>query len=984
MSQAARLAHGGAIDRARPLEFLFDTQTLSGFSGDTVASALLANQVRLTGRSFKLHRPRGIVGAGYEDAGVMVHRLAPRPATNQLATTLPLESDMRLTSVNAWPSAAFDVGAIAQGFSRLLPAGFYYKTFMLPGWHWFESSIRNRAGLGRVPGADAWQPVTESRYGHCDVLVAGAGAAGLAAALVAARSGAQVMLVDDGLTFGGRLVNDGMVLNGVAATVWVDAVITELLASANVRILQRSTVWSYLEHNYLAVLERSPRDAPGLELRNWKIRARQVIIASGAIERPIAFTNNDRPGIMLASAVRTYINRFAVLPGRMAVVFTNTDFGHAAAADLARAGASVTVIDNRSVPDTAMLAAARALGITCHFGAQVCRAHGARRVSAIDVVDAKGQTLRLACDLLATSGGWNPAIHLASHTRQARVSWSPVLHGFVAEPGSGVDSFRLAGAANGYLGAVDCLRDGEKAARAAVAAIGRSAAAIDLPAMAVEATGIGPTLWAVAPRSRHDKIFVDFSGDVTTADLGLAVREGFDSIELVKRYTTAGMGVDQGKTGNTSVIGLIGDLTNAPPAMIGTTTFRPPFVPVEFGAIAGARSGARLTPWRHTPLTPWHIANGAVMVEAGLRWQRPGYYALAGESWMQAATREAHAVRESVGIYDGTPLGKFQLKGPGVPTLLDLLYVNDFAALQPGRGKYGVMLSDDGLILDDGVTFRLDETHWLLHSSTGGADRVHQHIEMLLNLHRPDLDVSVIAVTSAWANATICGPMARDLLRALDPDFDVSSESFPFMAMRQGTVGQLPARVFRVSWTGELSFEVNTAPRHALALWEKIMQAGERFGITPVGSETSHILRVEAGYLSTGHEVDGTSDVHDLGLGAMVSKTKTDFIGKRSMELRRRLDPVRPELVGLLPVDPACIVPDGAPITPGGQRVDQEGFVSACVASVACKRSIALGLLRNGRSRMGETVHARVYDRIIPMVVVAPVFHDADRSRVKS
>ncbi len=981
MSPTARLAAGGEIDRARPLEFRFDGRQLIGFAGDTVASALIANGVHLTGRSFKLHRPRGIVGAGYEDSGALVHRVRPQPATNLLATVLPLEAGMELTSVNAWPSAAFDVGAMMQFLSALLPACFYYKTFMRPGWNWFEPAVRGLAGLGRLPDRDAWQPVTESRYGHCDALVAGGGPAGLAAALVAARAGARVILVDDG-PFGGRLAGDGTVLDERPAARWVTGVVAELLATANVRMLPRSTVWGYHEHNYLTVVERAPRDAPDLDFRNWKIRARQVIIAAGAIERPIAFADNDRPGIMLASAVRTYVNHFAVLPGRKAIVFTNTDSGHAAAHDLAAAGASVTIVDARTEPGQGLLDAADARGIACHAGARVCKAYGSRRVSAVDVVGRSGEMMRLACDLVATSGGWNPAIHLATHNREARVSWSEALGGFLAEPVNG--SFRLAGAANGHLGTAECLEEGARAGRAAVEAVGRIAPTINLPATRSEPTGIGPPVWAVAPRGKREKVFIDLSGDVTTADLGLAVREGFDSIELVKRYTTAGMGVDQGKTGNVNVIGIVGGLMNAAPAAIGTTTFRPPFVPVEFGAIAGARSGARLYPWRHTPLTEWHLAHGAAMAEAGLRWQRPRYYPQAGEGWLDAATREARTVRTSVGVYDGTPLGKFQLKGPGVPALLDLLYVNDFAALKPGRGKYGVMLTDDGLILDDGVTFRLDAARWLLHSSTGAADRVHQHLETILNVHRPDLDVSIIPVTSAFANATICGPRARDVLRALDPDFDVDGGPFPFMTVREGRIGGVPARVFRVSWTGELSYEINTAPRHAVAVWDRIMAAGARFGIAPIGSEANHILRVEAGYISTGHEVDGTSDVHDLGLGGMVSKTKTDFIGKRSMELRRRLDPVRPELVGLLPVDPACPVPEGAPITPRGAAADQEGFVSACVTSVALNRSIALGLLRSGRARIGETVHARVYGKIIPMQVVAPVFHDADRSRVKA
>ena len=982
MTQTARLPSGGVIDRSQPLSFVFDRQSLVGYAGDTVASALLANGVSLVGRSFKLHRPRGFFGAGYEDSGILVNRLHPDPSTNQLATTLPLVDGMRLASVNAWPSASVDLGSVTQAFSRLLPAGFYYKTFMSPGFDWFEPSIRRLAGLGRLPGGDAWQPCTESRFGHCDLLVAGGGPAGLTASLVAARAGMRVMLVDDGMFFGGRLAGDAATLDAKPADLWVDGVLAELRRCANVRVLGRSSVWGYHEHNLVTVLERNPVDASGLDLRNWKIRAAQVIVAAGAIERPIAFANNDRPGTMLASAVRSYVNQYAVLPGRRAVVFANTDSAYATACDLARAGALVQVVDPRPRPVPALQGAALALGVDCHNGAQVRKAFGGRRVEAVEVVDSAGRTRRLNCDLLASSGGWNPAIHLASQSRLARVTWSDVVQSFVALSTS--HHLQLAGAANGVFALSRCLEDGGRAGAAAVTAWGGTSAPITLPEAQDELCAVGAPLWAVAQGRRRDKVFVDFSGDVTTADLGLAIREGFDSIELIKRYTTAGMGVDQGKTGNLNVIGVVGAMTGVAPAAVGTTTFRPPFVPVEFGAIAGARSGAQMFPWRHTPLTDWHLAHGAVMVDAGMRWQRPGYYPKQGESWQEAAERAALAVRNAVGVYDGTPLGKFMLKGPGVPALLDLLYVNDFSRLQPGRGRYGVMLSDDGLLLDDGVTFRLDDTHWLLHSSTGAAERVHQHIETVLNVHRPDLVVSLIPVTSAWANATLCGPRARALLQALEPDFDVSAAALPFMAMREGHLGKLPVRVMRVSWTGELSFEINTAPRHALVMWERIMAVGVPFGITPVGSETSHILRVEAGYISTGHEVDGTSDVIDLGLGAMVSRTKPDFIGKRSMFLRRSVEPQRAELVGFLPVDPSLVVPDGAPITPGGAKVDQEGFVSASVRSVALQRSIALGLLRSGRARLGETVHARVYGRVIPMLVAPAVFYDADRRRVKS
>jgi sarcosine oxidase subunit alpha len=974
---AARLTAGGTrIDRSRPVSFSFDGRPYAGFAGDTVASALLAADELLVGRSFKLHRPRGITGAGYEDAAVMVQRLAPRPAANQLATVTPIEEGADYRSVNAWPSARADLGAVAGLFARLLPAGFYYKTFMWPGFHLFEPWIRRAAGLGVAVG-DAWQPISESRWGDCDVLVAGGGPAGLAAALAAGRGGASVMLVDDGAGIGGSLADH------TATAPWLDASVAELATLPNVQILQRSTAWANHEHNLVAVLERAPQDGSGLDYRNWKIRARQVVVAGGAYERPIPFADNDLPGIMLASAAKAYLARHAVRVGAAAVVFANNDSAYEAAAALAEAGATVQIADAREAVAPALRQAMDAKGVAVHAGARIEKAHGRGRVAAVDLRRSGGGSLRLACDALLVSGGWNPAFHLASQGRKAKAVWDAALATFVTAPeGPG---YQVCGAARGLFGTAESVRDGAEAAARGLAILGRKAAAVAPPEIDERyvARKVEP-LWFVPPRRRGDKVFVDFSGDVTIGDVGLALREGFDSIELVKRYTTAGMGVDQGKTGNVNVIGIVGALTGAAPAEVGTTTFRPPFVPVEFGAIAGARSSARLYPWRHTPLTDWHVGAGAVMYEAGLRWQRPGYYPRGGEGYAEAAAREARAVREAVGVYDGTPLGKFQLKGAGVPELLDLLYTGDFSRLAPGRGKYGVMLSDDGLVMDDGVTFRLDEQRWLLHSSTGAADRVQQHIEQVLAIHRPDLEVSLIPLTSAYANATLCGPRARQVLQALKPDFDVSREALPFMGMAEGRIDDIPVRVFRVSWTGEASFELNTPARHGPALWEMVLAAGAPFGITPVGSEANHILRVEAGYISTGHEVDGTSDAYDLGLGALVSRAKPDFIGKRAMAIRRAADPVRFELVGLLPEDPERMLDEGAPITPGGARVDQEGFVSACVMSVALSRSVALGLLRDGRRRMGETVHARIRDAVVPMTVVPPVFHDADRRRVKS
>lgn len=972
---ANRLPSGGFVDRNRPISFRFDGMALQGCAGDTVASALLANDVLLAGRSFKLHRPRGFFGAGYDD-GIMVERLAPRAATNQLATATLLEADGDYRSVSTWPSARFDLGGVLGWFGRFLPAGFYYKTFMLPNFHLFEPFIRRAAGLGRVPEA-GWQPVSEVRFGNCDVLVAGGGAAGLAAALTAGRTGASVMLVDDGPSIGGRLISDAIADSG-----WREAVLAELASLPNVLVMPSSTIWGYHEHNLLTVIERRPSDVPDLDFRHWKLRARQVIVAAGAFERAIAFADNDRPGIMLASAVRTFINRFGVRPGKRAVVFTNNDSAYGTALDLARAGASVIVVDARAQAPADGTVALKAAGVDLIIAGRVNRAFGTKRVEAVEIEGA-GETRRIACDLLALSGGWNPAFHLASQTRQARSVWHEDLHSFVAEHSDG--DFHVAGAARGVFAASEAAADGMRVAGKALDNLGIAAKFPDAPDLpdAFVARRVEP-LWFVPPKKKSSKLFVDLSGDVTTADLGLALREGYDSIELVKRYTTAGMGVDQGKSGNVNVIAIVGAFTGQATSQVGTTTFRPPFVPVEFGGLAGHRSGERLYPWRHTSLTDWHIAAGAVMYEAGLRWQRPGYYPQLGEGWQQAASREARAVRDGVGVYDGSPLGKFQLRGPDVPALLNLIYLSDFSKVAPGRGKYGVMLSDDGLIMDDGVVFRLDDSRWLLHSSTGAADRVYGHLEQILQIHRPDWKVSVLPVTAQWANATLCGPKARDVLAALEPDFDISGAALPFMGLVEGRIGDIPVRVCRVSWTGELSFELNTPARHASALWERVMKAGAPFGITPVGSEANHILRVEAGYISTGHEVDGNSDAHDLGLGALIAKSKPDFIGKRSMEIRRKNDPERIEMVGFLPISPSDLVPEGAPITPDSDPANQEGFVSACVMSVVHGRAIALGLLRNGNSRMGAVVHARVREKVIPMTVVPPVFHDADRARVKS
>lgn len=960
-----RLAQGGRIDRSRVLRFRFDGRAMTGHPGDTLASALLANGVRIVGRSFKYHRPRGIMSAGAEEAGALVALAGGQARGNVVPTMLPLADGMDVRGIHGWPSVRFDLGAVAGPFARMIPAGFYYKTFMWPGWHLFEPAIRKAAGLASAPSAPP-EGRHEVRNTHCDVLVVGAGPAGLMAALVAGRAGVRVMLVDAGLEAGGSLLARDGVIDGAPAPDWVAGAVAELAALPNVRHLQQSTVWGWREHNLLMVQERAP-DHPGLIERGWRVRAGHVICATGATERMLVFAGNDRPGVMLASAAQAYANCWAVRPGRRAVVFTNNDSAHAVARDLSRVGVSVAaVIDSRagvSLPDLPTLA-----------GYHVRRVLGRRGVQGVEVAPAAGgPARRIACDLVAVSGGWNPSVQLHSQSRGS-LRWDDTIAAF--RPDKPAQPSVSAGAADGVFGLGHALRSGADAA----------AQVLGLPPPdaphAVDAGCAITPLWAVPSVQAGGPAFVDLLNDVTLSDIELAHREGFGAVEHAKRYTTAGMALDQGKSGNINVIGILAGLQDAAPGQIGTTTFRAPTSPVDFGTVAGGRSGPVLLPYRHTPLTEWHIAHGAVMYEAGARWRRPGLYPRAGESFQQTVDREARTVRERVAIYDGAPLGIHAIEGPDALRLIEYVCTARYASLADGMGRYGLMLTEDGLILDDGVTFRLAEGRFLLSCSTGNADAVGLHLEKVAQVDRPDWQVSITNLTHQWMNATLCGPLAREVLAELT-DIDLSPGVFPFMGLRTGQVAGLPARVARVSFTGELSFEINVRPRDLPSLWNALLDAGAAQGIAPIGSEANHVLRVEKGFLSLGHEVDGTVDPIDLGMGWAMAAKKGDFIGLRSVRLRRAGPGPRRELVGLIPDDPQAPVPEGAPITPGGRRVASDGLVTSSVHSVSTGRRVALALLDRGRARLGESVQIRLPDRCIPARVTAPVFHDPDGRRMR-
>ncbi len=966
-----RMDTGGRIDRDRPLSFTFNGRRLQGFAGDTLASALLANGVRLTARSFKYHRPRGIVGAGVEEPSTLVELLGDDASGNRPATTVPLRDGLIAKSVNCWPSPGFDMGAINQLIGRFIPAGFYYKTFKWPGWHLYEPTIRKAAGLAAAPAAPPEQGHFESRFAHCDLLIAGAGPAGLMAALIAGRAGLRVMIADEATEAGGSLLNRRLTIGGAPALGWVKAVVDELATLPNVTHLQNATVWAYREHNYLMVNERAP-DSPGLLERNWRVRAGQVICATGAIERMLVFGNNDRPGVMLASAAQTYVNRYGVRPGQRAVVFTNNNSAYAVAADLAAAGITVAaIVDSRTeVPERAR---AMAKDIDILAGHVVISAKGRRQVRGVTIAPVDGGASRqIACDLLAHSGGWNPAVHLWSQSR-GNLRYDDTLTSFL--PDQAAQDATSVGAANGQMTLADALDSGARA--------GADAAGITMPDIPTSADLIYSVtpLWRV--EQGRGKAFLDIQNDVTVDDVHLALREGYDNVEHVKRYTTGGMGIDQGKTGNINIIGTVAMQQGAPLEELGTTTFRSPYTPVSFGAIGGLREDSVVLPYRHTPLTAWNIKNEAFMYESGARWRRPGYFPQPGESFQETVNRECRIVRNGVGVYDGSPLGTFEFKGRDVGRFLDHIYTNIMSTLKPGHGRYGLMLSDDGLIIDDGVALRLSEHRWIVSTSTGHADAMNSHFEELLQTQFPDWNVFVTTVTSQWNNATICGPLARDVMQALGTDIDISPAALPFMGFADGHVAGIPARLVRVSFTGELSFEVNVARRHLPALWDKIMTAGAPFNIAPIGSEANHVLRVEKGFLSLGHEVDGTVDPYDLGLGWVMSKKKTDYLGKHAVATRRSGTTNRRELVGILP-EPDQMIPEGAPLTPGGERRPTEGLVTACVYSTVHDRWVGLALLENGHSRHGETVHARLKDKVIAARVTPPIHYDAAGERLRS
>ncbi|MGH6854563.1 MAG: sarcosine oxidase subunit alpha family protein [Aestuariivirga sp.] len=989
-----RLSQGGSrIDRARKLQFSFDGKPMTGFAGDTFASAVLANGQRLFGRSFKYHRPRGLVGLGSEEMNALIGvGDGIRHEPNLRATQIALYDGLTAVSQNRWPSLAFDVGALNNRLSRLLPGGFYYKTFMWPKSFWkhvYEPLIRRTAGLGKAP--EGRDPDTyEQIHVHCDVLVVGAGVAGLAAAEAAAASGAKVIIADENPQFGGLADIAGGSIEGKPQIEWVAEKATGLAEAENVHVLTRTTAIGHWHHNHLMLFERAGDHDPALlaagvpRHRLWKVRARQVILATGAIERPIAFANNDRPGIMLASAARAMVERFGVAPGQNGIVFTNNDDAYLTALALRNAGIDVRVVDSRSRAEGALAIQAREAGIDVQTGSVISAVHttmGGANITCVKVAAyRKGQgrvisEKKIDCDFIAMSGGWNPALHLWCHNG-GKIKFDESLQSF--RPDRHAGAITAVGAANGTFGLGDALAEayaaGEKTANGKASK--RKPAKAEQPEQKpLEALWFAP---ATGKYNEGNKHFIDYQNDVTVADLELAQREGYESVEHTKRYTTFGMATDQGKTSNINGLGVLSEATGKAIPEIGTTTFRPPYTPFSFGSVAGVLTGALFLPIRRTPIFQWHQNAKATFEPVG-QWRRAYTYTRTDEDKHASITREILCVRNKVGLLDASTLGKIEVKGTDAAEFLDRVYTNTFSTLKVGRCRYGLMMNELGFLTDDGVTVRLAPDHFLMHTTSGGADRIAAWLEEWLQTEWTHYKVFVTPVTEQWAQFAIAGPKAREVLAKLSPDFDLSNEALPHMSFREGKLGPYPVRVYRISFSGELSYEVATPANFGQGLWNEIVAAGAEFGLEPYGTEALHVLRAEKGYIVVGDETDGTTTPGDVGLDGLVSKKKADFLGKRSLEQPYLKGPDRKQLVGLFTEDPNEVLPDGAHAV---ETVKDKppmatiGHVTSSYHSPTLGRSIAMALIRNGRARMGETLFFPLERKTVNAKIVDPVFYD--------
>lgn len=948
-----RLSSGGRIDRSQVLGFTFDGASYQGFAGDTLASALVASGVMLFGRSFKYHRPRGLLGVGVEEpnALVTVDRGPGRVTPNLRAPQVALYKGLVTKSQNRWPSLKFDVVAINDRLGALFPAGFYNKTFMWPRSAWeklYEPIIRHLAGLGESPTTRDPDHY-DATYTHCEVLVVGAGIAGIEAALAAAQNGGRVILIDEQDELGGGALSDP------AQWPALYALKAQLAAATNITVLSRTTAFGYYHQNFVGATQHltdhlAPAHAHGPREKLWRIRAGEVVLAQGAIERPLVFNGNDVPGVMLAGAARTLALRYGVAVGRSAVVMAAHDSGWHDALALAGVGVPITaIVDIRPDVPANLVDAARVAGIAVHLGSAITAVAGRLAVKGVTIAPGGiGPAQTLACDAVLMAGGWTPSVHLWSHSKGSLV-WNEAWGAYL--PGQAIENCRAVGAGAGEW-----------------------------------SFGSG-VITSVLPNSvpvGSQKAFVDFQNDVKARDIQLAVQEGMRSIEHIKRYTTNGMATDQGKTSNLNGLQIASSALGRPVTEIGLTTFRPPYTPQTFGALMGHHKDALFQPVRKSVIDDWAAAKGAVF-ENVANWRRARYFPIGGETMDAAVARECGAVRQSVGIFDASTLGKIEVVGPDAAEFLNRMYTNPWKALQPGRCRYGLLLREDGFIVDDGVSARIADDRFHLTTTTGGAARVLGMMEDYLQTEWSDLNVWLTSTTEQWAVIALQGPRAREVIASLMDGIDVSAEAFPHMAIREGMIAGVPTRLFRVSFTGELGFEINVPASEGRKVWEAIYAAGLQYAITPYGTETMHVLRAEKGFIIVGQDTDGTMTPYDMGLDWAVGKKKLDFVGKRSLARPEMSRPGRKQFIGLLTENPQDLLEEGAQVVTDPKApvpVPMIGHVTSSYHSAALGRSIALAVIADGRARIGETIFVPMPGKVIRAKVTAPMFYDAEGSRL--